>query len=145
MDSIISSAIEEICFHGQGGVSLSSLCSKLDIPPSLKSSLWRNLLSIPALRFKPRNAEFLSSSDASIQCVEDAEKLDVKILADEKLRNNFVGLYDENVQISSQQRRTLERLAIARFGFFDYLIFVTGYFLKLLVLICDRVLKIAHD
>ncbi|XWS12134.1 hypothetical protein CRYUN_Cryun37aG0063800 [Craigia yunnanensis] len=114
MDSIISSALEEICFHGQGGVSLSSLCSKLDIPLPLKSSLWKNLLSIPALRFKPRNAEFLSPSDASIQCAEDAEKLDAKILADEKLRNNFVGLYDENVQISSQQRRTLERLAIAR-------------------------------
>ncbi|XVE51875.1 hypothetical protein DITRI_Ditri02bG0076100 [Diplodiscus trichospermus] len=114
MDSIISSALEEICFHGQGGIALSSLCSKLDIPPPLKSSLWKNLLSIPALRFKPRNAEFLDPSDASIQCAEDAEKLDVKIIADEKLRNNFVGLYDENVQISSQQRRTLERLAIAR-------------------------------
>ncbi|XWS20082.1 hypothetical protein CRYUN_Cryun31cG0071000 [Craigia yunnanensis] len=114
MDSIISSALEEICFHGQGGISLSSLCSKLDILPPLKSSLWKNLLSIPALRFKPRNAEFLSPNDVWIQCAEDAEKLDVKILADEKLRNNFVGLYDENVQISSQQRRTLERLAIAR-------------------------------
>ncbi|XVF86888.1 hypothetical protein PTKIN_Ptkin18bG0077000 [Pterospermum kingtungense] len=114
MDSIISSALEEICFHGQGGVSLSSLCSKLDIPPSLKSSLWENLLSIPALLFKPRNAEFLSPNDASIQCAEDAEKLDVKIFANEKLRNNFVGVYDENVQISLQQRRTLERLAIAR-------------------------------
>ncbi|OMO66113.1 B-block binding subunit of TFIIIC [Corchorus olitorius] len=114
MDSIITSALEEICFHGQGGISLSSLCSKLSVSPPLKSSLWKNLLSIPALRFKARTAEFLSPSDDSIQCVEDAEKLEVKILADEKLRNNFVGLYDENVQISSQQRRTLERLAIAR-------------------------------
>ncbi|XP_021293853.1 uncharacterized protein LOC110423806 isoform X2 [Herrania umbratica] len=114
MDSIITSALEEICFHGQGGISLSSLCSKLDIPPPLISPLWKNLLSIPTLRFKARNAEFLSPSDDSIQCAEDAEKLEIKILADEKLRNNFVGLYDENVQISSQQRRTLERLAIAR-------------------------------
>ncbi|KAK6264270.1 hypothetical protein SCA6_019704 [Theobroma cacao] len=114
MDSIITSALEEICFHGQGGISLSSLCSKLDIPPPLISPLWKNLLSIPTLRFKARNAEFFSPSDDSIQCAEDAEKFEIKILADEKLRNNFVGLYDENVQISSQQRRTLERLAIAR-------------------------------
>ncbi|XVF25204.1 hypothetical protein REPUB_Repub13aG0193100 [Reevesia pubescens] len=114
MDTIISSALEEICFHGQGGISLSTLCSKLDIAPPHKFFLWKNLLSIPALRFKPRNAEFLNPSDASIQCAEDAEKLDIKILADEKLRNNFIGLYDENVQISAQQRRTLERLAIAR-------------------------------
>lgn len=114
MDSIITSALEEICFQGQQGISLSSLCTKLDIPPPLKASLWKNLLSIPVLRFKPRNAEFLSPTDASIQCAEGAEKLDIIILAHETLRNNFVGLYDENVQISSQQRRTLERLAIAR-------------------------------
>ncbi|KAL1174076.1 hypothetical protein V6Z11_A05G454800 [Gossypium hirsutum] len=114
MDSIITSALEEICFHGQLGISLSSLCTNLDIPPPLKASLWKNLLSIPGLRFMPRNAAFLSPTDASIQCAEGAEKLDIIILAHETLRNNFVGLYDENVQISSQQRRTLERLAVAR-------------------------------
>lgn len=132
MDSIITSALEEICFHGQGGISLSSLCSKLDIPPPLISPLWKNLLSIPTLRFKARNAEFFSPSDDSIQCAEDAEKFEIKILADEKLRNNFVGLYDENVQISSQQRRTLERLAIARFAFVNYLDFL----FKILEVIC---------
>ncbi|GMI73201.1 hypothetical protein like AT1G17450 [Hibiscus trionum] len=114
MDSFISSALEEICFHGQVGISLSSLCTKIGIPPSLKPSLWKNLLSIPVLRFKAPNAEFLNPTDASIQCAEVAEKLDIIILAHETLRNNFVGLYDDNVQISSQQRRTLERLAIAR-------------------------------
>ncbi|KAL4366827.1 hypothetical protein GQ457_05G023790 [Hibiscus cannabinus] len=114
MDSIISSALEEICSQGQVGISLSSLCTKIDIPPPLKPSLWRNLLSIPVLRFKAPNAEFLCPTDASIQCAEGAEKLGIMILAHETLRNNFVGLYDENVQISFQQRRTLERLAIAR-------------------------------
>ncbi|KAK8629039.1 hypothetical protein V6N13_077896 [Hibiscus sabdariffa] len=114
MDSIISSALEEICFHGQIGISLPSLCTKIGIPPSLKPSLWKNLLSIPVLRFKAPNADFLNPTDASIQCAEVAEKLDVTIFAHETLRNNFVGLYDENVQLSSQQRRTLERLVIAR-------------------------------
>ncbi|XP_039060768.1 uncharacterized protein LOC120204817 isoform X2 [Hibiscus syriacus] len=114
MDSIISSALEEICFHGQVGISLSSLCTKIGVPLPLKPSLWKNLLSIPVLRFKAPNAEFLNPTDASIQCSEVAEKLNIIILAHETLRNNFVGLYDENVQISSQQRRTLERLAIAR-------------------------------
>ncbi|GMI86163.1 hypothetical protein like AT1G17450 [Hibiscus trionum] len=114
MDSIISSALEEICSQGQVGIYLSSLCTKIDIPPPLKPSIWKNLLSIPVLRFKAPNAEFLSPTDASIQCAEAAEKLGIIILAHETLRNNFVGLYDENVQISSQQRRTLERLAIAR-------------------------------
>ncbi|KAK8592705.1 hypothetical protein V6N13_063272 [Hibiscus sabdariffa] len=114
MDSIISSALEEICFNGQIGISLSSLCTKIGIPPSLKPSLWKNLLSIPVLRFKAPNSEFLNPTDASIQCAEVAEKLDITIFAHETLRNNFVGLYDENVQLSSQQRRTLERLVIAR-------------------------------
>lgn len=49
-----------------------------------------------------------------IQCVEDAEKLGVKVVANEKLRDNSVGLYDDKDNIQLQHRRALERIASTR-------------------------------
>lgn len=115
MDSTVCAAVEEICFHSQAGVSFAALCSKLEISPSVMSPLWRSLLAIPALQFNDRNGAVLDPNEVSLQQVENAEKLGVKIVADQRLRDNFIGLYESNVNISSQQRRTLERLAIARF------------------------------
>ncbi|XP_021901086.1 uncharacterized protein LOC110817003 isoform X2 [Carica papaya] len=117
MDSIISSALEEICSHGNAGLSISSLWFKLsaDFPlsPSLKASIWKNLLLVPTLQFEARNARY-NNADSSVQCLEDAEKLGLRIIANEQLRDNFVGLYDAPSNFSAVQRRALERLAIAR-------------------------------
>ncbi|XP_019058110.1 PREDICTED: uncharacterized protein LOC104813957 [Tarenaya hassleriana] len=114
MDSIISSALEEICCQGSTGISLSSLwlCLSPPLLPSAKACVWANLLAVPQLQFKAKNTVY-GPSDASIQRLEDAEELDLRIVAGEKLRDNFVGLY-ENTNISTVQRRVLERLAIAR-------------------------------
>ncbi|GLT49718.1 hypothetical protein SLA2020_232560 [Shorea laevis] len=114
MDSIISSALEEICFNGPAGISVSSLWSKLEISPSMKSAIWRNLLLIPSIQFKAEDDAFLSPKDGLIQSVDDAEKLGVKIVANEKLRDNSVGLYDDKDNIQPQHRRALERIAITR-------------------------------
>lgn len=125
MDSITSSALEEICAQGTTGLLLSSLWPKLGpelsscglgLSPPVKSSVWANLLQIPALEFHARNAAF-TPTDPSIQSVEDAEKMKLKLVAKESLRDNFVGLYDAQSaisNISSRQRLTLERLAAAR-------------------------------
>ncbi|KFK36232.1 hypothetical protein AALP_AA4G095200 [Arabis alpina] len=119
MDSIVCTALEEICCQGNTGIPLVSLWSKLSLPPlstSVKSHLWRNLLSIPQLQFKSKNTVY-ESSHASIQLLEEAQRLDLRIVANEKLRGNFVGLYDaqsNNTTISPIQRRVLERLAVAR-------------------------------
>ncbi|XP_038720773.1 uncharacterized protein LOC120013139 isoform X2 [Tripterygium wilfordii] len=116
MDSFISSALDEICSRGSRGLPIASLWPALAVPvtPSLKASVWRNLLVIPALQLKAPNGRFYQHGDASIQAVEDAERLDVMIIAKEELRDNFVGLYDSITSINVQQRRTLERLAVAR-------------------------------
>lgn len=120
MDSIVCTALEEICCEGNTGIPLVSLWSRLSPPPplspSVKSHVWRNLLSIPQLQFKAKNTVY-GSSDPSIQLLEDAHRLDLRIIANEKLRGNFVGLYDaqsNNTTISAVQRRVLERLAVAR-------------------------------
>jgi general transcription factor 3C polypeptide 1 len=118
MGTFISSALEEICYHGPARVSLSSLCSTLALtPPSIKASLWTNLLSIPSLQFTvPGNDMPFSPDDDKIKRFEDAEKLYLKIVAKEHLRGSFVGLYDtKSTGISSNQRRALKRLAVASF------------------------------
>lgn len=119
MDSIVCTALEEICCQGNTGIPLVSLWSRLSPPPlspSVKAHFWRNLLAIPQLQFKAKNTVY-EPSDASIQQLEEALRLDLRIIANEKLRGNFVGLYDaqsNNTTISAIQRRVLERLAVAR-------------------------------
>ena len=119
MDILISSALEEICYHGPSGVSLSSLWSTLTPKPSpsVKASLWTNLLSIPSLQFTVPGYDLpFSSDDRKIKRCEDAEKLGLKIVAKEHLRDSFVGLYDTpSTGISSNQRNALKRLAVSRF------------------------------
>ncbi|KAK1358500.1 B-block binding subunit of TFIIIC [Heracleum sosnowskyi] len=125
MDSIINSALEEICAVGATGLTLPSLWPKLQssfipngLPPcmNVKKALWTNLLNIPGLQFESRGVCY-DPHDSVIQSVEDSEKLNLKIVAAEHLRNCFVGLYDiqaSNTGISVQGRRALERIAIAR-------------------------------
>lgn len=127
MDSIISSALEEICLEGQAGVSLQTLWSRLksflpssnfDLSPALKQAVWFGLLGVPTLQFLANKACH-SPSDPSIQCFQDAENLNLKLVAEERLRDNFLGLYNvhsANVSIPVKQRRSLQRLATARFG-----------------------------
>lgn len=57
-----------------------------------------------------------SSDESKIKRCEDAEKLGLKIVAKEHLRDSFVGLYDTpSTGISSNQRNALKRLAVSRF------------------------------
>ncbi|XP_058005098.1 uncharacterized protein LOC110664370 isoform X2 [Hevea brasiliensis] len=118
MDTLISSALEEICCRGSTGLLLSSLWSTLTPTPavSLKASLWSNLLSISSIQFfVPAEDSPFSATDPKIQRFEDAEKLNLKIVANEHLRDCFVGLYDTpSSSIGPLQRRTLERLAVVR-------------------------------
>lgn len=126
MDSIVNSALEEICAVGITGLTLPNLWPKLQqsfisngLHPCLnvKKALWTNLLNIPGLQFESRGVCY-DPQDSVIVSVEDSEKLNLKIVAAEHLRNCFVGLYDlkaSNTGISVQGRRALERIAIARF------------------------------
>ena len=96
MNLVVNAAVEEICGGIEDGLTLASLWAKLEDSPSLSSSnlclnstikraIWTNLLRIPTLRFEPQP----SSSE-----LEDAEKLNTKIFAQQSLTDNFVGLYD---------------------------------------------------
>jgi general transcription factor 3C polypeptide 1 len=128
MDSITSSALEEICFHGKTGLSLASLWSQLnpclsssslDLSLGVKKAVWAALLRVPSLRFWAGNVSY-TASDPLIQSLEDAEKLELKIAAEDCLRDNFLGLYNvhaANADIPLNQRRALERIAISRFLF----------------------------
>ncbi|OAP16041.1 hypothetical protein AXX17_AT1G52580 [Arabidopsis thaliana] len=118
MDSIISTALDEICSQGNTGIPLVTLWSRLSpLSSSIKTHVWRNLLTIPQLQFKTKKNTVYGSSDTSIQQLEDALRLDLRIVANENLQAYFVGLYDtqsNNTTIPAIQRRVLERLAIAR-------------------------------
>ncbi|XP_022972207.1 uncharacterized protein LOC111470808 [Cucurbita maxima] len=125
MDVIVSSAVEEICSQGQNGLTLRNLWSRLepslsasglDLSNGVKTALWTQLLSIPSLQFDAGKVNY-DAKDPSIQSFENAERLNVKVMGKEYLRDNFVGLYNvrsASSNMSAHQRRVLERLAIAR-------------------------------
>lgn len=119
-------ALEEICSQGANGLALQSLwpnlhaalsSAGLDLSSGVKAAIWANLLKTPGLEFQSRNVS-RNADDPAIQSVEQCEKLNLKIVAAEHLRDSFVGLYDAKASavtgISAVQRRVLERLAIAR-------------------------------
>ncbi|TYJ31605.1 hypothetical protein E1A91_A06G211100v1 [Gossypium mustelinum] len=93
MDAIISSALEEICSKGRDGVALSSLCSKLGLSVEIRRALWANLLEIPAVQFRKRDRVY-DHNDPLVRRFEDTEKLDLIIVAKNKLCDNFLGVYD---------------------------------------------------
>ncbi|KAL4310551.1 hypothetical protein GQ457_01G047440 [Hibiscus cannabinus] len=117
MDAIISSAVEEICSKGRDGVALHSLCSKLASSVEIKRALWANLLQIPTVQFLKRNRVY-DRNDLSILRFDDAEKLDLIVVAKDKLCDNFLGIYDFSLggeeKEFHQQRLVLERIASAR-------------------------------
>ncbi|KAM7264039.1 hypothetical protein ACFE04_001722 [Oxalis oulophora] len=125
MDSVVSSAVEEICLSGVNGISLSSLFSKLNLSPnininnnnnnSFKQSLYQNLLNIPSLNFL--HDDVIARTDVApppLSCrFEDAERIGVRIVGSEEMRDNFLGLYDAP-NIKSMERKALQRLSRAR-------------------------------
>ncbi|KAH0978260.1 hypothetical protein GBA52_027979 [Prunus armeniaca] len=128
MDSILNSSLEEICSEGINGLPLKSLCSRLQPSLSsfnldvsdrgLKQALWAGLRSVPTLKFQSQNQKVqYSPTDPLIQSVQEAEKLNLKLVADQRLMNNFLGLYIAHSSIDNMcqyQRQTLERVAGAR-------------------------------
>ncbi|GFP90591.1 hypothetical protein PHJA_001203200 [Phtheirospermum japonicum] len=128
MDSVIHSALDEICCGAANGVHLRNLWPKLSphfasqglpLCPNVKQAVWENLLEIPRLKFEACNGGASSSSAADlIKCtVEDCEKMNVKIVAPESMRKSFLGIYEMEApesSLSDIQRLILERLAVAR-------------------------------
>ncbi|KAM5563788.1 hypothetical protein ABKV19_018425 [Rosa sericea] len=119
MDSILNSSLQEICSEGPNGLPLQTLSSRLNLSPPLQQPLWAALLSVPALNFHTQNQNATVShlrTDPSIQSFRDAQKLNLKLVADQPLRNNFLGLYDVQSAADTMceyQRKTLERVAAA--------------------------------
>ncbi|KAF5201539.1 B-block binding subunit of tfiiic [Thalictrum thalictroides] len=130
MDSIVSTALSEICSQGTSGVSIEDLWLRLQNPISssglnlcngVKTAIWNGLINIPGLHFNSQNSSFTSSSssssDSTIPSFEQAEKLNFKIIAAKHLRDCFVGLYDvkaSDAGLSQPQVKVLETLAKAR-------------------------------
>ncbi|KAJ4973068.1 hypothetical protein NE237_006242 [Protea cynaroides] len=118
MDTIVLAAVEEICAQGSNGISLSDLWPKLQpslssasfhLSDTFKRAIWNGILNTPGLQF--------GLQDASMMSFEEFEKNKLKIVAEEHLRDSFIGLYDikaADAGISPAQRRVLELLAIAR-------------------------------
>ncbi|XP_022853182.1 uncharacterized protein LOC111374704 isoform X2 [Olea europaea var. sylvestris] len=127
MDSMVHSALEEICSQGANGLPIQNLWPKLgsslsshglSLCPDVKRALWVNLLDIPGLQFGSGvKVSCNSKEDLMKYSVEEWEQMNLKVVAPESLRNNFIGIYDvaaSDSGISQPQRRALERLAIAR-------------------------------
>ncbi|KAG5536532.1 hypothetical protein RHGRI_024082 [Rhododendron griersonianum] len=125
MDSIVHSALEEICSFGAAGLPLPTLWPKLHsrlsshglpLCPNVKQSLWANLRNVPGLQFEAGGASF-GSNDPGIQSVEECERLRLKIVAAEHLRDSFVGVYDikaSDAAISGPQHREDVTTLLAR-------------------------------
>ncbi|CAA6670524.1 unnamed protein product [Spirodela intermedia] len=83
---------------------------------AVKEVIWRRLLALPDLLFKSSSAMF-TSRDSAIKSPDQSEKLGLRVVADEHLRDSFLGIYDlkaANVEITPVLKQVLERLAVAR-------------------------------
>ncbi|KAM2653970.1 hypothetical protein EV2_025536 [Malus domestica] len=82
----------------------------------LKQSLWDGLRTIPTLKFLSRSTP-VNPADSSIQSFQDTDKFNLKVVADEGLMNNFMGLYharSANADLRLAQQKALERITMAR-------------------------------
>lgn len=125
MDSFISTALEEICAEGPGGIPLQKLWWSLQssvvsfgllMDDAVKEAIWGRLLALPDLLFKSPSAIF-GPRDSAIRSPDQSEKLGLRVVADEHLRDSFLGIYDlkaANVEITPVLKQVLERLAVAR-------------------------------
>ncbi|KAG0480455.1 hypothetical protein HPP92_011313 [Vanilla planifolia] len=126
MDDIISSAVEEICVQGASGIRIAELWRNLDATVSscgfqlsiaIKKVIWGRLLAHPGLQFMS-SGSILERKAVCRESLEGLERIELSIVADEHLRDSFLGLYDlkqaPHYEISHVQRRVLERLAMAR-------------------------------
>lgn len=128
MDTLVNSALEEICSHGDSGLHLSKLWPKLQpsisshglkLCPNVKKVLWFNLIDIPGLKFES-NGVVYSSTDSCIRAFEQSERLDLKIIAPEHMCDAFIGVYDieaSDAKLSDREWRVLRYLATVRFVF----------------------------
>ncbi|KAL8458672.1 hypothetical protein ACS0TY_036253 [Phlomoides rotata] len=128
MDSVVLSALDEICCEAANGLHLSDLWAKLSpslaargmpICPNVKRAVWENLVEIPGLKAVADYgvASAKSTEDFIKFTVEECENMDVKIVAPEAMRKSFLGIYEmesSESSLSDTQRRILERLAVAR-------------------------------
>ncbi|KAJ3680257.1 hypothetical protein LUZ60_016535 [Juncus effusus] len=125
MDSLVSAALEEICSRAASGIhlpdlftSLSSTGSTLGLPldPNIKQTLWARLVTIPVIKFELHGSA-IDVSERSVQSAEEAERIGVKLIAEDCMRDSFLGIYDLKAasgDMSKVQRDTLEMLAAAR-------------------------------
>lgn len=126
MDSIISAVIDEVCSQTSNGISLTHLWPRiqknlssagLHLCNGVKQAIWNRILTTPGLNFQAGGSS-LGSVDPSIQSVEESERLGLKIVAADHLRDSFLGLYDlkeANSDLSALHRQALDRLAAARY------------------------------
>lgn len=125
MDSIISAVIDEVCSQTSNGIALTHLWPRiqknlssagLHLCNGVKQAIWNRILTTPGLNFQAGGSS-LGSVDPSIQSVEESERLGLKIVAADHLRDSFLGLYDlkeANSDLSALHRQALDRLAAAR-------------------------------
>ncbi|KAH6827918.1 hypothetical protein C2S53_014880 [Perilla frutescens var. hirtella] len=128
MDSVVNSALEEICCGAANGLHLSDLWAKispilaargLPICPNVKREVWENLMEIPGLKLVAcYGASSSTPTEVLIKSTaEECEKMNVKIVAPEAMRRSFLGIYELGTSESTSagiQRFVLERLAVAR-------------------------------
>lgn len=126
MDALVAVALQEVAAEGEQGCSLPALWkwlaaspsgSGLRLDPALKQAVWKLLLTSSCLSFQDQGSGELVGTTPSIQTFEDAERLDIRIVASEDLRESFLGvnaIRHSDSKLSSEQRRMLERIGKAR-------------------------------
>lgn len=97
--------------------SVSSL--SLELSDVVKKVIWGRLASQAGLRFMVSGSS-MERKEVVQRSMEEMERIGLTIVAEEHLRDSFLGLYDlkqaPHFEISQIQRRVLERLAMARFN-----------------------------
>ncbi|KAL3850329.1 hypothetical protein ACJIZ3_012211 [Penstemon smallii] len=119
MDSVVHSALEEICYGEDEGLHLRNLWPKLttisislSLSPSVKQAVWENLVQVPGLKFQAACHDAVE--DWSKCTVEECEQRNVTIVAPQPMRKSFQGIYEIESTLSHTQRLIIQKLTLAR-------------------------------
>ncbi|RCV28412.1 hypothetical protein SETIT_5G403200v2 [Setaria italica] len=135
MDTLVAAALEEVCARLSRGlpvtalwtaISGSSAAAGLPLDAAVKRVLLARLTALPVINLVEGGREGAPFHPAEEDLVEEAERRGARLVASAALRDNFLGIYDDQ-KMSDDQKTTLERIGASRtFGVIQRSISIKG-------------------
>ncbi|KAK8454171.1 hypothetical protein SEVIR_5G408501v4 [Setaria viridis] len=135
MDTLVAAALEEVCARLSRGLPVTALwtaisgasaAAGLPLDAAVKRVLLARLTALPVINLVEGGREGAPFHPAEEDLVEEAERRGARLVASAALRDNFLGIYDDQ-KMSDDQKTTLERIGASRtFGVIQRSISIKG-------------------